>query len=82
MMKMHLNVLLLISVDSLSYLVYTLITIIYSRHIVFILSGVLVLFSGLLVLAGVVMGMAGASRYDTPATRSRITHIGGKVILW
>lgn len=51
------------------------------RHTVFILIGVLSLLDALLLIIAVVMGLCGSSSYDTPSSRSNVSHKGGKLML-
>ncbi|CAH3032873.1 unnamed protein product [Pocillopora meandrina] len=51
------------------------------RHIAFVLIGVLSLLDGLLLIIAVVMGLCGSLSYDTPSSRSNLSHWAGRLML-
>ena len=53
----------------------------FSRHVIFVLIGVLSLVNGLLLVVAVMLGLCGSTRYDTPNTRSKISDLGGRLMI-
>lgn len=48
---------------------------------IFTLIGVLTLVDGLLLVIAVLLGMCGATRYDSPDSRSNVADWGGRLMI-
>lgn len=51
------------------------------RHIIFVLLGTLILLDALLLIIALILGLIGATRYDTPNSRSSLADWGGRLMI-
>lgn len=56
-------------------------TVLFFRNTVYIITSVMVLLVVLMILTGLVLGMIGASTFDTPSTRGDLSDIGGRILI-